>query len=84
MSQTKIHHSQINKYFKKKKKTKKTKKEPRVSNRDLSGLTDGGAYLSEARAGNYTQACAADRRQDIRALLTSGGGEEKGLPVLGN
>ena len=82
MSQTKIHHSQINKYLKKK---KRPKKEPRVSNRDLSGLTDGlTAYLSEARAGNYTQACAADRRQDMGAFFISGDGEEKGLPVLGN
>ena len=63
------------------------KKEPGVSNRDINGLMDGGADLSEARSWSDTPACVADGGQDkaasyspprkgrlpVRGELTSGG-----------
>ena len=38
------------------------KKEPGAGNRDISGLTDGGAYMSEARSWRDTVPCAGARR----------------------
>ena len=51
----------------------KTKKEPGVSNRDIiSGLTDGGAYMSEARSWSNTPLHAADSEEDMAAVFASG------------
>lgn len=41
--------------------TSRPKKEPGVSNRDVSGVTDGGAYTSEAGSWSDTRLCAVDR-----------------------
>ena len=46
------------------------KKEPGVSNRDISGLMDGGAYMSEARSWSDTPPCAADGRQDTVSVFS--------------
>ena len=55
----------------------KTKKEPGVSNRDIiSGLTDGGAYMSEARSWSGTPLYAADTGQEKAAGFTPGGRED--------
>ena len=57
----------------------KLKKEPRVSNRDLHGLMDGGSYMSEARSWGNTPPGTADGGQDKVAVFAPGG---KGrLPV---
>ena len=45
------------------------KKEPEVSNRDINGLMDGGAYTSEARSWSDTPLCAADGGQDMVAVF---------------
>ena len=50
------------------------KKEPRVSDRDINGLMDGGAYMLEARSWSNTPPCAADHGQDLVAVFVSGGG----------
>ena len=60
----------------------KLKKEPRVSNRDINGVMDGGPYTAEARSWSDTPPCAADSRQDMVAVFTAGGGWG-GLPVIG-
>ena len=60
------------------------KKEPGVGDRDISGLMDGGAYLSEARSWSDTLPSAVDGRQDMAAVFTPGGAEGGGrLPVIG-
>ena len=61
----------------------KLKKEPGVSNRDINGLTDGGAYTSEARSWSNTPPCEANGGQDMVAVFapTPRGKEE--LPVIG-
>ena len=59
----------------------KLKKESRVSNRDISGLMDGGAYTAEARSWRDTPLCAADGGQDIVVVFAP---EGKGrLSVIG-
>ena len=50
-------------------------KEPRGSNRDISGLVDGGAYMSEARSWSNSLLCAVDSRQDLAAGFAHRGGE---------
>ena len=57
------------------------KKEPGVSDRDISGLVDGGSYMSEARSWSDIPPCAADGGQGMAAVFSPG---EKGrLPVMG-
>ena len=51
------------------------KKEPKISNRDISGLIDGGCYTSEARSWGDTPPCAVHGRQDTVAVFA---------PQLGN
>ena len=59
-------------------------KQPWVSNRDINGLMNGGAYTSEARSWSDTPPpCAADSRQDVAVVFTRGG-KWRGLPVIGN
>ena len=48
------------------------KKEPRVSNRDINGLMDGGADLSEAKSWSDTPPYGADGRQEKAAVFTPG------------
>ena len=55
------------------------KKELRVSDRDISGLMDGGAYMSEARSWSDTPLCAAHSGQDMAAVSTPGGGRDRQL-----
>ena len=43
------------------------KKQPGVSNRDTSGLMDGGVYRSEASFWRDTPLCAVDSGQDVVA-----------------
>ena len=50
------------------------KKEPRISDRDISGLTDGGSYTSEARSWRGIPPYAADHSQDTAAVFTVDGG----------
>ena len=57
------------------------KKEPRFSNRDVSGVMDGGAYTSEARSWSDTPPCAVDDGQDMAAVFTPKW--KKRLPVIG-
>ena len=65
------------------------KKEPGVRNRDVSGLADGGADLSEARSWSDTPACVVDGGQDKAAdggqdMAASFSPPRKGrLPVRG-
>ena len=57
------------------------KQEPRVSNRDINSLMDGGAYTSEAGSWSDTPPCAADDGQAMVAIFAPRG---KGrLPVTG-
>ena len=51
------------------------KKEPGVSDRDINGLTDGGAYLSGARSWSDTPPCAANSEQDGSGLRSRVGRE---------
>ena len=55
------------------------KKELRDSDRDINGLMDAGAYMSEARSWSDTPLCAADSGQDMAAVFVPGGR----LPVIG-
>ena len=57
------------------------KEEPRVSDRDISGLMGGAAYVSETRSWSDTPSWAADSRQDLVAYLAPGGRGR--LPVIG-
>ena len=58
----------------------KTKKEPKVSNRDISGLMDGRSYMFEARSWSDTPLCVVDGRQDLVAAFAS---RDRGrLPVI--
>ena len=59
----------------------KLKKEPGVRDRDIHGLMDGGAYVSEARSWSDTPPCAVDGGQDMAAVCAGGGGWV--LPVIG-
>ena len=47
-------------------------KEPRVSDRDINGLMDWGAYASEARSQSNTPPWAVDSRQDVVAVFALG------------
>lgn len=49
------------------------KKKPGVRERDISGLVDGGIYMSEARSYNDTPLCVAEGRQDVEAGFVPGG-----------
>ena len=49
----------------------KTKKEPKVSNRDITGLMDGRTYMFEARSWSDTPLCVVDGRQDLVAVFAS-------------
>ena len=49
------------------------KKEPGVSDRDINGLTDGGAYMSEARSWVDTPLCAVERLASHGGRLRSPG-----------
>ena len=51
------------------------KKVPRVSDRDLSGLMDGGSYRSEARAWSDTPLCVVHSGQDVAAAFAMGAAE---------
>ena len=53
------------------------KKEPGVSNRDLSGLMEGGSYMSEARCWRDTPPCVANSRTGRQSL-----GGWRRLPVI--
>lgn len=55
-------------------------KEPRVSNRDVSGLRDGGTFVSEARSLSDTLLCAADDKQDT-AIISATWGRRR-LPYI--
>ena len=55
-------------------------KEPRVSNRDVSRLRDGGSFVSEARSLSDTLPCAADDRQDT-AIISATWGRRR-LPYI--
>ena len=57
------------------------KKEPGVRDRDVSGLMDGGSYMSEARCWSDTSLCRADDWQDRAASLAPKGRGR--LPVIG-
>ena len=59
------------------------KKEPGVSNRDINGLMDGGADLSEARSWSDTPACVVDSGQDMAAVFPPGFGGGGRWPVIG-
>ena len=54
----------------------RVKKEPRISNRDISGLMDGETYISEARSWSDTPVCMAAGRQDKAAVFIGGRGRE--------
>ena len=56
------------------------KKEPRVSDRDISGLMDVGSYMSEARSWSDTSLCVVDDGQYMAAVFALGKGR---LPVIG-
>ena len=60
--------------------TSRSKKGPRVGNRDINGLMDGGAYTSEAKSWSNTPSCAADSRQDMMAVSPRVKGR---LPITG-
>ena len=47
------------------------KKVPRDSNRDISGLTDGGSYVSEARSWSDTSVCVVNSRQRKAGIFPS-------------
>lgn len=49
------------------------KKEPGYSDRDISGLIEGGSYTSEARSWGNTPPCAANSKQDTASLPSPGG-----------
>ena len=49
-------------------------KEPGVSNRDIKGLMDGGAYMSEATSWSDTPPCVANGEQDMAAVFALGEG----------
>ena len=49
------------------------KKEPGVSNRDISGLMDAGAYTLETRSWRDTLLCVAQGGQNMVAVFTPGG-----------
>lgn len=51
------------------------KKEPRGSDRDLSGLMDGGSYRSEARAWRDSPPCVVHSGQDVAAAFAMGAAE---------
>ena len=53
------------------------KKEPGVSNRDLSGLMEGGSYMSEARCWRDTPPCVTNSRTGHQSL-----GGWRSLPVI--
>ena len=48
------------------------KKEPGVSNRDISGLMNGGSYMSETRFRSDTLPCAAHSGQYMVAVFIPG------------
>ena len=53
----------------------------RDGRRDISGLMDGGSYMSEARSWCDTSPCVVDGRQDMAAVFILGKGR---WPVIGN
>ena len=57
------------------------KKEPGYSDRDISGLIEGGSYTSEARSWGNTPPGTADGGQDRVAVFAPRGGGR--LPVMG-
>ena len=59
------------------------KKEPRISDRDINGLTDGGSYTSEARSWRVIPPHTADHRQDTAAIFTVNGGVGGGRVIEG-
>ena len=59
-----------------------TEERPRVSDRNVEGLTDcGGAYMSEARSWSDTPACVADSGQVMAAAFAPRGRGR--VPVIG-
>lgn len=59
------------------------KKEPRISDRDINGLTDRGSYTSEVRSWRGIPPHAADCRQDTAAIFTVDGGVGGGRVIEG-
>ena len=57
------------------------KKDPRVSNRNTSGLRMGVAHMSEARSRSNNPPCAADSGQNRAVVFTPRGRGR--LPVIG-
>ena len=49
--------------------TLRPKKEPGDSNRDISGLIDGQAYMSEAKSSSKTPLCVMDGGQDMVEVI---------------
>ena len=56
----------------------KPKKEPGVSNRDINGLMDWGAYMSEARSWSDTPPCVVDGGRTWWQSLLGGSGMREG------
>ena len=60
------------------------KKETRVSNRDITGVMDGGTYYpSESRSWSDTPQCAVDGGQNVPAGFTLVGGNRKAISYGG-
>ena len=57
-----------------------TEKEPGVRDRDVNGLTEGGAYLSDVKSWSNTPPCVVHGRQDMVAVFA---GVRGALPVTG-
>ena len=55
---------------------------PRVSDRDLSGLMDGGSYRSEARAWSDTPLCMVHSGQDVAAAFAMGAAEGREVVTI--
>ena len=54
--------------------------EPRAQDKDISGLMDGGSYMSEARSWSDTSLGVVDGGQDMAAVFALGKGRP---PVIG-
>ena len=49
------------------------KKEPKISDRDINDLMDGGSYMSEVWSLSDIPPCAADHRKDVAVVFPSRG-----------
>lgn len=52
---------------------KPLEKEPELGDRDINGLTEGGAYLSDTRSWSNTPLCAVHGRWDMTAVFKGWG-----------